>query len=210
MTHIRSDLPTRFFGRYNCAEEVTYLWFPDGVNQSQLSGGYTEGYTFESVLPVLAPGKVIGGTFLKEALDDYCRLALPRASLLYRAKSATTARSNALADVTGLESNWIENLSQVKGTANVVKPLLLAWKAVETGNLQMGKRAFIDAYLNYKYVVSPAIRDFNDIKNNGRNVAQRITTNRFSQERRRGLLLEKKPVCDVVPRWLFIANYYYS
>lgn len=198
LTHVQSTATTVFNGRYDCHEVLTYSWLVGSTKPALTEGTSTSDYTFESEILVLAPGLTTAGVLVNTPLDNYCRLAAPRAILLYKSKNATIARSNALADVTGLDSNWIENLSQIKGTVDVIKPLLLGWKAVKTGNLQAGKRALIDAYLTYMYVVAPGIRDFNDIKDNGKNVAQRITINRFSQERRRGIFLTKLPVCDSV------------
>lgn len=198
MQAIQSTSPTHFNGRYAVEETISYGYRATGISKPLITGSVSMSYSFDAKILTLAPGLAVGDTFLKAALDGYCHLAQPRAKLLFQMKCATTARSNAIADVTGLQSNWIENLSQVKGTASAIRPLVNAWKAVKTGNIMAGKRALIDAYLTYMYVVSPGVRDYNDVTKNLGKVSRNITSKRFSSERRRGKMVKTVPTCDVL------------
>jgi hypothetical protein len=107
-----------------------------------------------------------------------------------------TARSNAVADVTGLESNWIENLSQVKGTFDVITPLLDGYKAVVHGDLIAAKSALAGAYLVYKYSVAPQLADAKDLRANAKTTVKAIVKHRFSNERRRGASYDTMTLYD--------------
>lgn len=199
MTAIQSTGPTVFTGRFEAEETVTYFGRPFGVAQKSFTGSVSSKYTFDAPISTLAPGLATGSYVdVQEAFGTYCAQAKSRAQLLFKAKHATTARSNALADVKGLESNWIENLSQVRGTTKAILPLIAAWRAVKTGNIMAGKRALVDAYLSYMYVVAPGVRDYNDLKNNLGNISNDIAQNRLSDDRRRGKLTMSSPVCEVI------------
>lgn len=204
MVGIQSTRPATFSGRFDCTETITYYGMEEGTIHTTYNGEMSFSYSFDAPIMTLAPGLANGSEALRGPFDTYCAQAKPRAVILYKAKSATAARSDALADVTGLDSNWIENLAQVKGATKAILPLVNAWKAVKTGDINAGKRAIIDAYLTYMYVVAPGVRDYHDLKDNLGNVAKRITVNRFSQERRRGQLKTTVPVCDTLAE----LNYY--
>jgi hypothetical protein len=98
--------------------------------------------------------------------------------------------------VKALESNWIENLSQIGGTTDVILPLLLGYKAVKKGDFATAKRALAGAYLSYKYVIAPGIADYKDVKKNIGTIFKGFTKYRFSNERRRGACHLTSPVCD--------------
>jgi hypothetical protein len=195
---IQSIKATTFSGRYNCIETIEFSGRKAGISQPRYSGIEVFRYSFDALIMTLAPGLAVGDTFLKGALDSYTFQARDRAKLLYKSKDAKIARSNALADTTGLESNWIENLSQIRGTTKAILPLVNGYKALKTGNIVAGKRALIDAYLTYMYVISPGVRDYNDLKDNLGTISKRATTDRFSRERRRGKLEKSLPVLSVL------------
>lgn len=198
MTAIQSYNATSFKARYNCEETVSYYGMKAGLAHDTVSGTVSSSYTFDSPVLTLEPGLVTGSLFIKDKLDAFCIPAQSRAKLLYKCKTATAVRSNAVADVSGLESNWIENLAQAKGTTKAILPLIEAYKAVKTGNIMMGKRALIDAYLTYMYVIAPGKRDFNDVSKHLGGISKNISTKRFSNERRRGQLKEVVPVLSVL------------
>jgi hypothetical protein len=198
MTGIQSTNAASFKGRFTVEETVTYYGMLFGPTHNTVSGVVSSSYTFDSSIMTLEPGLVTGSLFVKSKLDEFCSPAQARAKLLYKCKTATAARSNAVADVSGLESNWIENLAQAKGTTKAILPLIEAYKAVKTGNIMMGKRALIDAYLTYMYVVAPGVRDYKDVSKHLGGISKNITTKRFSNERRRGQLKEVVPVLDVL------------
>lgn len=197
LSAIQSTHPTVFNGRYDVEETLEYSYNTVDWDSHHYVATETSLYSFVDRILVLSPGLASGTFKTLDALNHYCDMGHTRAMELYRCKDATTARSSAIADVSGLESNWIENLSQVKGTADIVLPLLNGWKAVKNGDITAGKRALIGAYLGYMYAIAPSIRDAKDLHDNLGNVTSNATINRLSQERRRGKLSLASPVLSV-------------
>lgn len=190
---------TRFFvGTFACDEEVEYWGHtPSFPKANYFSGSGSGSTTYTATLLVMDPGLCCTGAADLSELDKYCQLAKVRAAELYDTKSMDIARANAIADTTGLESNWIENLSQVGGTLDCVKPLLDGWKAVKHGDFMAAKRALSGAYLVWKYSIAPTLSDAGDIKNNLGKTVHNIQYNRLSPERRRGAFHLKCPVLNV-------------
>lgn len=197
MTHIQNLDGGLFVGRFKVTEVCEY-WghMPAWPKAIFYSGVLQKEHVFDTAILVLYPGVSVGGSLLKSSLDDYCQKAVPRAKMLYRCNSATIARSNAVADVSALDSNWIENLSQIGGTSNVILPLLLGWKAVKKGDILTAWRALCGAYLSYKYVIAPGISDYKDVKANIGTLSKGFTKYRFSNERRRGKFITNTPVLE--------------
>jgi len=191
-THTLHSLQQRatadFRGMFDVEEECVYEgWIPNGFSPKRETGKMKGSYSYIAQLLILEPGLcTVVDTDLKEVLDAYCATAPERASILYDEKLMVTARSNAVADVTGLDSNWLENLSQVKGTLDVVKPLIAGYKAVINKDFDAGRSALASAYLAYKYSVAPTMSDYKDVSSNIKTISQSITKYRFSNERRRG------------------------
>ena len=147
----------------------------------------------------LFPGCVSDLSVNLDKLDTYCEIASPRAQSLRDSEMQKIARSNAISDTFGLESNWIENLSQVKGTMAVIQPLLLGFKAIKCGDVDAGRKALAGAYLAYKYMIAPTISDGEDLNDNLINVLNASTKYRYSYERRRGAAFSKGiPVVDTL------------
>jgi hypothetical protein len=196
MTHIQTLAPAIFRAKFSVHEEVEWHgWdWPKGAYVGSKQGDYP----YETCILGLYPGKSVGATLPLELANAYCTAASERGKLLYKCNDATIARSSAVADVPGLESNWLENLSQLGGTADVILPLLAGWKAVKHGNLVQAKNALAGAYLSYMYVIAPGIRDYKDVKGNIKTLFKGFTRYRFSNERRRGILRLKTPVLDTL------------
>lgn len=196
MTFISPITPTEYLGSFSTTEEVSY-WghhpkFPVATYYSGTASGQ---YNTVQKIAVREPGLSSGGVVDWTRCNDYCNVAVTRAGQLFQANTMKSARTNCVADVSGLSSNWIENLSQVKGSASVFTPLLQGYKAVKKGDLRAAKDALAGAYLAYSYIVAPSIRDYHDVKDNAGNVFNSATKYRFSNERRRGMAFS---TCQVV------------
>lgn len=193
---LQQRAPADFRGWFEVEEECEYKgWVPKGFQPELVSGSMKESYSYIAQLLTLEPGLCARiGTVIKDKLDAYCILATPRASVLYDERHMVTARSNAVADVTGLESNWLENLSQAKGTIDVIKPLVAGYQAVLSKDLNAGRQALASAYLAYKYTVAPTLSDYKDVTGNIKTITQSITKHRFSNERRRGACHTTSPI----------------
>lgn len=76
------------------------------------------------------------------------------------------SRLAALSDTSTLNSNWIENLSGLSGTFDVVNPLIEGYVAVSTGNLRGARNALASAYLAYSFSVAPTVSDYHDVTDN--------------------------------------------
>jgi len=207
MSKIQSVNSTLFRAQIDTTEEVTYFGHDAAWPiATYFSGKESNNFSTVVTLLVLEPGISTGDTFLKEKLDAYCALAIPRAVSLYECKSATIARSSAIADVPGLDSNWLENLSQVGGTLEVVAPLVMGWKAIRSGDFSLAKRALASAYLSYKYVIAPGISDYHDVKSNFKTIVKGFTKYRFSNERRRGRYIMDRPACEALAKLTYTCT----
>lgn len=121
-------------------------------------------------------------TVLEDQLFDYERLA----KALYSEELMTVARSNAIADITALKSNNLENISGLKGSVSIVSTLVQGYKAIVNGDIGGGIKALSSAYLWYSYALAPTISDSKDIAKNTDRIIELVSKNRFSNERRRG------------------------
>lgn len=206
VTHIRSTRAGVFHVRVKRHHSSEWMgWQPwEGF------GGESERVsTYETLLTVMSPGLVAEQAFDTSKLDAYANLAASRAQQLYQHKIATTVRSLALSDTTELDSNWIENLSQLGGTTLAVKSLLEGFKAYKCGSLSEARRALSDAYLAYSYAIRPAIADAQDLAKNGKKILDLATTHRFSAERRRGRkVLKDIPVSSYLATLLYTTTFH--
>lgn len=199
LNFVHQVTPGYFRGQFSVVEELDYWGHTPSYPVAKYfsSDGIKTGtYSYTATLQVLYPGLTQKIEIDTLALDNYCLSAIERARLFYKEKSMGIARSNALADVQALDSNWIENLAQVKGTLNVIKPLLDGYLAVKNGDLSAGRRAIGGAFLAYQYSIAPSIRDYKDVKGNIKPIVRNVTKYRFSNERRRGGFFESAPVLD--------------
>lgn len=142
--------------------------------------------TYEAATPILYPGLVNAGNLDLTAVNHYCQVAPDSVKLTYDKYLGKMARSDAFANAAGLETNWLENLAQAKGTLDVVVPLIEGYRAFKTGNITAARRALAGAYLTYKYVISPAISDTTEVVKKGPAALDLAIRTRFSRERRRG------------------------
>lgn len=186
VTHVKSAMAGQFQIWYNLTTVCDWAgWmFPQGYSGSN-SSTY-KGQT--SWVTVMEPGSSLGGDVPIEPASRLCELAQERAKLLYQHQQAKLARTIAIGAVDKLESNWIENLSQVKGTSAVLAPLLLGFSAYKNHDLSLARKSLASAYLSYKYVIAPGIRDFKDVSSNAPRLLGKAGRYRFSDERRRGIL----------------------
>jgi hypothetical protein len=194
ITHIRSDTAGRFWIRFDQTTDLSWFGYLFPAKFSGSKKVTTRG--LEMCLMILEPG--LTTEFLPDLTkaNDYCAFAKPRAKLLYDPSIAKQARTAAVMDVQELSSNWIENLSGLKGTSEIINPLLDGWKSVQAGDVAAARKALAGAYLVYSYVVAPGVDDVNDIRANGSRTLASATVNRFSNERRRGAALKSNvPVC---------------
>lgn len=172
-------------------------------------GHKSESYGYFRTCTVMAPG--LCPTYNVPPMNwmDYCPLARERAMLLYDEREMTIARSNAIADVTGLQSNWIENLSQLKGTLSVVNPLLDGYKAVVHGDIYAAKNALSGALFAYLYTIKPTLSDIKDLDENGLTTIQSFAKYRFSNERRRGARHLEVPVLETRANLSYYCTFHF-
>lgn len=207
ITHVRSDTAGRFYVRYDVTTELSWFgWlFP-----RSFSGKKTvtvKGLT--TSLLILEPGLTTEWLPDLTKANEYCASAKKLAKLLYDPSVAKSARTAAVMDVQALESNWIENLSGLKGTLDVVKPLLDGLKAVKTGDINAARKSLAGGYLAYQYVVAPDISDYHDVMEHGSQILSQATVNRFSKERRRGAAhCANVPVCNTSASLDFYTTYH--
>lgn len=145
--------------------------------------------TVERYLATMEPGLVseYNVHFPSKGFDTYSSLAPVKCEQMYSKGYAKLARTRAVSNVDGLDSNWIENLSQTGSALSVVAPLIEGWKAVESGSYEQARRALVSAYLVYSYDVKPTISDLSNVNSDGTRVFNLATKDRFANERRRGL-----------------------
>lgn len=206
VTHVRSIRAGVFHVRVKRHHSSEWMgWAP----WADFSGSSERTSTYETLLTVMSPGLVAEQMFDTSKLNSYANLAASRAQQLYQHSVATTVRSLALSDTTELDSNWIENLSQLGGTALAVKSLLEGFKALECGSLLEARRALSDAYLVYSYAIKPAIADAKDVTKNGKKILELASTRRFSNERRRGRkVLKDVPVSNYLATLLYTTTFH--
>lgn len=187
-THVLNFVQQRasgwFSGSFEVVTDVEYSGYKYPSFYSGKASDHQTGIV--ATLCIMEPGLCGTGQVDTTEADAYCALASPRAIYLYSGEHMKTSRSRAIANVSGLQSNWIENLAQVKGALDVVKPLIDGYRAVKTGNFALGRRALAGAYLAYKYQIAPTISDAQDIHKNLIPTLKDSTVNRLVNERRRG------------------------
>lgn len=207
VTHVMSDYAGRFWVKYDSHVDLEYDYW------DLSSGRVAREITSDKKgvirpLMVLEPGLTSDYDVPTGYADQYCQQALERAKLLYDPDAAKSARTAAVRDVQELDSNWIENLSGLKGTLDVVKPLISGYKAVKNGDIGEAKKALAGGYLVYKYVIKPSIEDFKNVKNDGKRVYSLATKFRYSGERRRGkVVIDDLPVCDTKATCSYFTEY---
>lgn len=121
-----------------------------------------------------------------DELDRELREYEVHAKSQYSEDMMKAARSNAIADITALKSNNLENISGLKGSFDIIGSLVQGYKAVVNGNIMEGVKALSGAYLWYSYAAAPTVKDVRDATDNVDQIAQLIRDNPFSNERRRG------------------------
>lgn len=72
-----------------------------------------------------------------------------------------------------------------------ITPLLDGIKAVDSGDIALARQALASAYLVYSYAIRPGISDANNIRNDGSRILKSALSDRFSDERRRGLVQDE-------------------
>jgi hypothetical protein len=204
ITHIRSTKPGVFYIRVVYSNKMEYHgWAP----YEYYSGEDSIEKSMDIALKILGPGLTQAANFSLDGLNHYCEIAPQRAVALHDPVCARSARTDAVRDVTALESNWIENLSQVKGTAKVISPILLGWRAYLRKDLVLARRALAEAYLAYKYVIAPGISDYQNLRDDGSSILASATKNRFSRERRRGRVYDSSFVLGTEARLTYTTTY---
>jgi len=195
VTHIQSTAAGYYHIRYDQTTALTWKGWLYPSAYSRAKTVTTTGLVRN--IQVMEPGLSAVASVPLDLANDYCQFAKARAALLYDSRAASNARINAVRDVQTLESNWIENLAGAKGTLQCVQPLIQGYKALETGNLKLARKSLAAAYLVYKYVIAPGIRDVQDLQKNGLRILDLATFHRFSDERRRGMTTQVDiPVCE--------------
>lgn len=176
---------------------------------SEYSGTKSGSQTVSPYLMAMAPGLSKAVDLSVNTANDYCTSAVGRCGSVYEHSQAKAARTLACGDVTELDSNWLENLSQIKGTLDVVKPLIQGYHAIRHGNIAEAGRALASAYLAYKYMIAPAISDAKDIATHGADVLRLATVNRFSNERRRGRVIKNSvPIASYLAQLTYTCTYH--
>lgn len=104
----------------------------------------------------------------------------------YSETEMSVARSNAIADITALKSNNLENISGLKGSFSIIGTLVDGYRAVINGDIRSGIKALSSAYLWYSYALAPTVSDLGDISKKAESIKRMIADNPFSNERRRG------------------------
>lgn len=104
----------------------------------------------------------------------------------YSETEMSVARSNAIADITALKSNNLENISGLKGSFSIIGTLVDGYRAVINGDIRSGVKALSSAYLWYSYALAPTVSDLGDISKKAESIKRMIADNPFSNERRRG------------------------
>lgn len=194
ITRVRSDGPGQFQIEYDQTTELSWFGYSWPNYFSGNSKTTTRGLI--TTLLVLEPGLTASAITDSSKADSYCKLAKVRAAELYDHVDASSARTEAVRDLQSLDSNWIENLAGAKGTMEVINPLIEGSKAIKIGKVQSARKALAGAYLTYKYVVEPGLRDAKNLSEDGSRIFALATVNRFSNERRRGAVSRVGiPVC---------------
>lgn len=204
--------PGFFQGSFLINEEVEFWGHKAQAPVAEYydSGGtLTSSYTATVTLQTIEPGLCTGTETSLPLLDNYCLAAERRARILYSKHKMRDARSNAISDVEALDSNWIENLSQVSGTMRVVTPLLTGLAAWKTGDMRLARKTLQEAYLTYCYVIAPTLRDSKDLRDNSQRIVANITKYRYSNERRRGAVHVTFPIFGVSALSSYYCTYHF-
>lgn len=208
ITDIRSDSPGRFQVKFDTKTELEWRgWaYPNGVYT-----GSKEAEAKASVYAVLvlSPGLTTQQALPLDKVNQYCRLGKLRALQLHNYRDSVNTRVAAIRDVQALDSNWIENLSGLKGTMDVINPLLDGMKAIECKDLALARKSLASAYLVYSYVIKPGLSDYSNVKGDGIRIFNLATHSRFSRERRRGMVsVDNVPVCETRASLLYAVTYH--
>lgn len=210
ITSIRSAAAGRFEIKYDIEDGALIrgqkLWDEDYSNYTVVSKK-----DIIASLLILEPGLTQEVSIPTEKADAYCSLAPERAGLLYSKSSADAARTAAVNDVQELDSNWLENLSGVKGAMDCLRPLLDGYIAIKNGDLKAARRCLAGGYLAYKYAIAPGISDTENLSNDGSRILDLATKHRFSNERRRGMAVQTAiPVLNTQATCSYFTTYHLS
>lgn len=186
------------------------LWLQGGPDGTMRPGETLDHPGYSQVQSVwgIYPGRSETASINPAQANLYCRLATSRARLLKNSAMEAAARNGAISDVSGIDSNMIENAAGVKDVRGIISPLVHGLKAVESGNLLEGAKAISSAYLVYKYVYENSIRDAQEISDKGPAAWAAITREKFSSERRRGMATETVPVLDTLATCQYFCSLY--
>lgn len=150
-----------------------------------------QNFDYTAYLYPFSPGLVsVNGDDVHEVAkraNEYCSRGYNSCLSLIDPDTMTCTRQNAYNATEGLESNWIENLSQVSGTLDVINPLIDAFKALGGNDEVACVKAFASAYLAYCYTIAPNIADVSDVAHNLRYIRQLVTPCEYFQQRRRSI-----------------------
>lgn len=209
---VQQTTPGFFQGIFLIEEEVEFWGHRPKAPVAEYfdSGGtLTNSYTVTVTLQTIEPGLCTGSLPDLPLVDNYCLQAVDRAKILYSKHKMRDARTYAISDVKALDSNWIENLAQVRGTMGVVTPLLTGFAAWKTGDMRLARKALQEAYLTYCYTVAPSLRDSKDLRDNFPRTIANITKYRYSNERRRGAVHETFPIFGVSALSSYYCTYHF-
>jgi len=143
-----------------------------------------------------------------EKINLYTKLLASKAELFRDDDLSSTARTNAVNDVTELDSNWLENLAGVKGTLTCITPLIMGYKAFLSKDYDLMRRSLSGAYLAYCYVIKPGLNDIKNINKDGKRILRLATANRFSLERRRGIVQDNISLAGVDASRVFTTTFH--
>lgn len=194
LRYIRQEATSVFRLYFDIDETLEYYGKPTSSNWTWNTE--ERSYANSVNLEVFAPGLSTSLTPDLTGLDDYCRHGAARAVSLYSEKNMGVARSNAIADVSALESNWLENFSQVGGYADIFDPLVEGYEAAKANDVVAAGKALASAYLVYKYCMAPTVSDSKDLSKNLKTQIRYSTRPIYSNERRRGNYILTTPLGD--------------
>jgi hypothetical protein len=91
------------------------------------------------------------------------------------------ARTRALIDIGGVETNNLENISGLAGAAQIIHTLRDGYVAFKNLNVVAALRFLADAYLIYKYAIMATGRDVQTLQRLGPGKTTNAKTNVFAQ-----------------------------
>lgn len=209
LKRIRSTMPGHFQISYDLKHEwLSHGWVPWAPYSSH---GSEEHKSQTSAILLLEPG-MKKRNVVSAALKRPQQLCQEMPTRIHEtssfAEEFSKSRLAALNDIQALKSNWIENLSGLSGSADIVTPLLDGSAAVSNGDLRMARNALAAAYLAYSYAVAPTLSDSEDIGTNGSQILRLIEKQSTLLQRRRGRFQFELPLQGQVAQ-AYTADCYY-